>query len=84
VKGTTSEEKKTLLLNDRIDQYRYLNQSTVYDIKGVSDEKKFAELSTDFLNYFSKEETQCIFKILSIVLNMGNLLFRKELSKNNE
>lgn len=42
------------------------------------------EVSTDFLNYFSREETDCIFKILSIVLNIGNLVFRKELSKNNE
>jgi myosin heavy subunit len=71
------------MINDNINQYRYLNQSTVYDIKGLSDEKNFTEVSNDFMNYFKKEEIDCIFKILSIVLNIGNLVFRKELTKNN-
>lgn len=61
-----------------------MNQSTVYEIKGMSDEKKFSEVEHDFANYFKKEEINCIFKILSIVLNIGNLVFRKELTKNNE
>lgn len=71
------------MLTDSISNYHYLNQSSVYDIKGVSDEKKFNEVVHEFSMYFTKEESICIFKIISIVLNIGNLIFRKELSKNN-
>lgn len=84
IKGTSPEEKKAYMLGDPIEKFRYLNQSTVYDIRGVSDEKKFQEVQAEFSLYFSKEETHCIFKIIAIVLNVGNLLFKKELNKSNE
>lgn len=37
IKGTSPEEKKAYMLGDPIEKFRYLNQSTVYDIRGVSD-----------------------------------------------
>ena len=63
---------------------KYVNQSSVFDIRGMSDEEKYLEVQNEFLNYFSEAESNCIFSIISAVLNLGNLTFKRELSKNNE
>ena len=44
IKGTSAEEKKKYLLNDPIDKYYYLNQSSVYEIPNKSDEEQFNDL----------------------------------------
>jgi myosin heavy subunit len=41
-------------------------------------------MQNEFSRYFTKEETRCIFRIISVVLNIGNLTFKKELTRNNE
>jgi myosin heavy subunit len=40
-KGTTVEEKKQFKLNDPMNKYYYLNQSTVYDLPKSSDEAQY-------------------------------------------
>lgn len=34
--------------------------------------------------YLKSEETDCVYRILSIVLNIGNIIFKKGENKNNE
>lgn len=34
--------------------------------------------------YLTEEETDCVYRILSIVLNIGNIKFTKSETKNNE
>lgn len=34
--------------------------------------------------YLKPEETDCVYRILSIVLNIGNIVFKKGENKNNE
>ena len=84
LKGTSPEEKARLMLHDSHRKYKYLNQSSVFEIKGVSDEDRFHFLQEDFSNYFNQDEIQCILKVLAIVLSIGNLEFRKEFNKSNE
>lgn len=64
--------------------YYYLNQSSVHEVKGVSDDKRFHDLQNEFDVYITREESGWVFRVLSIVLNAGNLRFRKEETKNNE
>jgi len=42
------------MLTDPINKYKYLNQSTVYERHGVSDEHKFQEMQNEFSLYFTK------------------------------
>ena len=37
LKGTTAEEKKQFYLTKPIHQYKYINQSSVFDIRSLSD-----------------------------------------------
>ena len=41
-------------------------------------------MQNEFKSYFSEQETKCVFTIVASVLNLGNITFKKELSKNNE
>ncbi len=40
-------------INKTIQQYKYINQSSVLDIKDVSDEVKYAEVQNEFKSYFN-------------------------------
>jgi myosin-5 len=44
MKGTSPEEKKLYLITKPIHQYKYINQSSVFNIPSISDEKKYAEV----------------------------------------
>ena len=56
LKGTSPEMKAQLMLHDSYKRYKYLNQSSVSEIKGVSDESRFNGLQEDFDHYFTKNE----------------------------
>lgn len=56
----------------------------MFDIQGYSDDLMYTEVQREFKSYFSPEETHCIFSIISSVLNLGNLTFKREVSRNNE
>jgi myosin heavy subunit len=84
LKGTSPEEKKRFLLTKPIHQYKYINQSSVFDVPSIDDEKNYLEVHREFKSYFSEAETNCIFTIIASVLNLGNLTFKKELTKSNE
>lgn len=85
VKGTSPEEKKKYLLMDPINKYYYLNQSSVYEIPKKSDEEEFKVIKKEFAQYLDEAETDCVFRILSIVLNIGNTNFKKGIEpKTNE
>lgn len=83
-KGTTAEERSRYRLNDPMTKYYYLNQSSTYDLPKGSDEEKFLEIKKEFELYLKPEETECVYKILSIVLNVGNIVFKRGENKSNE
>ncbi len=54
-----------------------MNQSTTYDVPKGGDEENFLMIKKEFEMYLKPEETDCVLKTISIVLNVGNLIFQK-------
>jgi len=75
IKSLDKSKKEELNLDDNIDFYNYLNKSNIINRDdGVNDIDLYNELIESFniLN-FSKNELDHIFKIISFILNLGNI-----------
>ncbi|XP_071506650.1 LOW QUALITY PROTEIN: unconventional myosin-IXb-like [Diadema antillarum] len=77
LKGATDTERETLWLEDP-KEYYYLNQSKCYTQEGVDEAYEFGRLKQSMeMVGFSKETMKRIFSVLSAVLHIGNINFRK-------
>ncbi|QLQ81017.1 hypothetical protein HG537_0E03720 [Torulaspora globosa] len=77
--GLSSQELRKLELDSRsVTEYRYLRNSNAF-IPGVDDSQNLQELLTAFkIVGFDKDEIFEIFKIISIILHIGNVEFVSE------
>lgn len=80
--GLTSQDLRKLELDSRsIASYNYLNNSNA-SIPGVDDSLNFQELLSAFkIVGFSQDEIFDIFKVISIILHIGNVEFVSERSE---
>lgn len=61
---------------DDMPSFRYLSQSGTYEIRGVSDEKKFQQLQRAFSSLgVSKEEQMSVYSVVAGILHLGNIEF---------
>ncbi|GAB1606082.1 unconventional myosin-IXAa-like [Argonauta hians] len=78
LKGATQEESSFLHLHDAT-EYHYLSQSNCYTVDGVDEEHEFARLKQSMeMVGFSTERQHRIFSVLSAVLHLGNVEFKKK------
>ncbi|XP_030832598.1 unconventional myosin-IXAa isoform X3 [Strongylocentrotus purpuratus] len=77
LKGASDAEKQAFWL-DKPQEYFYLNQSNCYSQEGVDESYEFGRLKQSMeMVGFSKETVKRIFSVLSAVLHIGNINFRK-------
>ncbi|XP_041464110.1 unconventional myosin-IXAa-like isoform X3 [Lytechinus variegatus] len=77
LKGASDAEKQAFWL-DKPQEYFYLNQSNCYTQEGVDESYEFGRLKQSMeMVGFSKETMKRIFSVLSAVLHIGNINFRK-------
>ncbi|XP_071844516.1 unconventional myosin-IXb-like isoform X6 [Apostichopus japonicus] len=75
--GATPAEKESLWL-EKPDSFHYLNQSNCYTLAGVDEEYEFSRLKQSMeMVGFSVETKRRIFCVLSAVLHIGNIQFKK-------
>ncbi|XP_052828154.1 unconventional myosin-IXAa isoform X5 [Octopus bimaculoides] len=78
LKGASAEERSFLHLHDAT-EYHYLSQSNCYTVDGVDEEHEFARLKQSMeMVGFSTERQHRIFSVLSAVLHLGNVEFKKK------
>ncbi|GFR76566.1 unconventional myosin-IXb [Elysia marginata] len=76
--GSTDREREALHLL-QADQYTYLSQSSCYKVEGVDEQHEFARLKQSMeMVGFSPETQKKIFSVLSAVLHLGNVEFKKK------
>ncbi|GFO36528.1 unconventional myosin-ixa, partial [Plakobranchus ocellatus] len=76
--GSTDREREALHLI-QADQYSYLSQSSCYKVEGVDEQHEFARLKQSMeMVGFSPETQKKIFSVLSAVLHLGNVEFKKK------
>ena len=77
--GANEELLNNLYLNPDIKSYNYLNNSGCIKLKSMDDSKLYKETIECFeINDFYEEEINCILKIVSAVLLIGNIHFIKK------
>ncbi|KAH9513297.1 Unconventional myosin-IXa [Bulinus truncatus] len=82
--GADEKEKESLHLL-KADQYNYLSQSTCYKVEGVDEEHEFSRLKQSMeMVGFSPETQRKIFSVLSAVLHLGNVEFKKKGDKHHD
>ncbi|KAK7496039.1 hypothetical protein BaRGS_00012740 [Batillaria attramentaria] len=75
--GADDREREALSLS-RPEDYRYLSQSQCFSLEGVDEEHEFARLKQSMeMVGFSPETQRKIFCVLSAVLHLGNVEFKK-------
>nr|KAG5705933.1 hypothetical protein BaRGS_010823 [Batillaria attramentaria] len=76
--GADDREREALSLS-RPEDYRYLSQSQCFSLEGVDEEHEFARLKQSMeMVGFSPETQRKIFCVLSAVLHLGNVEFKKK------
>ncbi|CAL1546779.1 unnamed protein product [Lymnaea stagnalis] len=76
--GSDEREREALHLL-KADQYNYLSQSACYSVEGVDEQHEFARLKQSMeMVGFSPETQRKIFSVLSAVLHLGNIEFKKK------
>ncbi|XP_071119029.1 unconventional myosin-IXb-like isoform X6 [Haliotis cracherodii] len=76
--GADKNERESLYLSEP-EEYYYLSQSDCYSVEGVDEEDEFARLKQSMeMVGFSHETQKRIFAVLSAVLHLGNIEFRKK------
>ncbi|RUS79659.1 hypothetical protein EGW08_012582, partial [Elysia chlorotica] len=76
--GSTDREREALHLL-QADRYIYLSQSSCYKVEGVDEQHEFARLKQSMeMVGFSPETQKKIFSVLSAVLHLGNVEFKKK------
>ena len=75
VNSLNIETKKQLYINNELDEYNYLNKSNKYfRSDNVDDKNEYKLLMNSFtLLNFTKDNVLNIFKIISFILNLGNI-----------
>ena len=83
LKSLDNTEKKKLYLQN-INNYNYLNKSLKIDRDdGINDNDLYVELLNSFnILDFNKDEIDDIFKIISFILNLGNIENNEEINNN--
>ena len=77
--GANEELLNSLYLNPDIKSYNYLNNSGCIKLKSMDDSKLYKETIECFeINDFNESEINCILRIVSAVLLMGNINFIKK------
>jgi len=81
LEGASSQEKNELHLG-RVQDYHYLRQSDCYSVTGVNDgvEFKNTKVALGVLG-FAPEEQAFLFRMISVVLHLGNINFVSEGSR---
>ncbi|EPR79697.1 Myosin heavy chain, partial [Spraguea lophii 42_110] len=80
IKGASAEIKEEIMLKGSLKDYKYLKDTT-FEINGVDDVEEFKNLEEAFeVLKFTKQQRIEIYKILSAILNLGNL----EFTENND
>ncbi|XP_067665748.1 unconventional myosin-IXb-like isoform X12 [Haliotis asinina] len=76
--GADKNERDSLFLS-KPEEYYYLSQSDCYSVEGVDEVDEFARLKQSMeMVGFSHETQKRIFAVLSAVLHLGNIEFRKK------
>ncbi|PVV02902.1 hypothetical protein BB560_002643 [Smittium megazygosporum] len=76
IKGADDELRKKLLLEKDTSSYMY-TKNTIQTINGIDDKMNFETLTSSLkLAQFSDQEIFDLFRMLSAILNMGNIEFR--------
>ncbi|XP_013418061.1 LOW QUALITY PROTEIN: unconventional myosin-IXa-like [Lingula anatina] len=76
--GATEHEKESLCLSDP-DDFHYLRQSQCHTLEGVDEAHEFARLKQSMeIVGFSTETQRRVFSVLSAVLHLGNIEFKKK------
>ncbi|BFY98087.1 hypothetical protein BsWGS_01126 [Bradybaena similaris] len=79
------EREKELLHLVAADQYHYLSKSACYSVEGVDEQHEFARLKQSMeMVGFSQETQRKIFSVLSAVLHLGNIVFKKKGDKHHD
>lgn len=80
IQGLPKDLKKALILESDLNAYTYLKTSNK-TIKGVNDKNEFQSLINSFkiMGFSSQEQTE-IFRIMSAILNIGNIELGSERS----
>uniref|UniRef100_A0A2C9KA35 Unconventional myosin-IXb n=1 Tax=Biomphalaria glabrata TaxID=6526 RepID=A0A2C9KA35_BIOGL len=82
--GADDKEKESLHLL-KADQYNYLSQSACYSVEGVDEKHEFSRLRQSMeMVGFSPETQRKIFSVLSAVLHLGNVEFKKKGDKHHD
>ncbi|XP_071794480.1 unconventional myosin-IXb-like isoform X1 [Asterias amurensis] len=77
LQGAEDKERENLWLEQSKD-YFYLNQSNCYTLAGVDEKYEYTRLKQSMeMVGFSRETMKRIFSVLSAVLHIGNITFRK-------
>ncbi len=77
LQGAEDNERENLWLEQSKD-YFYLNQSNCYTLAGVDEKYEYTRLKQSMeMVGFSRETMKRIFSVLSAVLHIGNITFRK-------
>lgn len=80
IEGLPKELKKAFILESDADGYSYLRDSNK-SIKGVNDKEEFKSLINSFkIMGFSSHEQNEIFRVMSAILNIGNIELGSERS----
>ncbi|XP_077988957.1 unconventional myosin-IXb-like isoform X2 [Glandiceps talaboti] len=79
--GASNAEKEALWLG-KPEDYHYLNQSKTYTLEGVDEVYEFSRLKQSMeMVGFSRETMRRIFLVLSALLHLGNVEFRRKSEK---
>lgn len=77
LKGASEDMLNKLDLKSNVKEYDYLNKGLTSSIPSIDDKKEFQNLLNAFkVMKFSDKDILNVFKILSIILHLGNIHFR--------
>lgn len=78
LKGASSDLLEKLYLNNSsIKNYQYLKNGLTSNINNINDKEQFQDLLKSFkIMNFKESDIQNIFKILAIILHLGNITFK--------
>ena len=73
--GASQEERTKYKLTEPAANYHFLNQSSAFEVPGVSNDTAFQNLKREFRLYLTEEEIESVLSIISAILNLGNVEF---------
>lgn len=77
LKGASEKMLAELKLESNVRSYDYLNKGLTSSIESINDKREFQNLLDAFkVMNFSSDDTLSVFKVLSIILHLGNIRFK--------